>query len=92
MRQFTDSNGTHWDLYEVSTETLAIGRPDFLPEAFRQGWLVFDCGNERRRLAPYPGEWATFTITALCSLLDTAEPVQKRVFSPKVQPRPNLEP
>lgn len=94
MRQFIDSSGTSWDLYEVSAETLAAGRPDYLPEAFRRGWLVFECGGERRRLAPYPGEWTTFSATALCNLLSMAEPVRKREPSARDVrvPTPNAEP
>lgn len=93
MRQFIDSSGTPWDLYEVSTETLAVGRPDFLPEAFRRGWLVFECGAERRRLAPYPDEWTTFSTSALCNLLAMAERVQKRSPSTRSRtPNPSPEP
>jgi hypothetical protein len=28
-----------------------------LPEEFRDGWLVFECDSERRRLAPIPEDW-----------------------------------
>ena len=78
MLQFTDQDGRQWDVFEVSNATLAIRRPDMLPEAFRTGWLVFDCGAERRRLAPCPGEWAAFSSIALQSLLDSATPVARR--------------
>jgi hypothetical protein len=78
MRQFTDEAGTRWDLFEVSSETLSAGRPDFLPAAFKQGWLVFDSGLERRRLAPIPAEWSTFSATALRALLASSEPVGAR--------------
>jgi hypothetical protein len=78
MLQFTDQNGTQWDVFEVSTTTLSVGRAPILPEAFRAGWLVFDCGTERRRLAPVPGEWSAFSDVALQSLLEAAVPVAPR--------------
>jgi hypothetical protein len=28
-----------------------------LPESFRQGWLVFESGDELRRVAPIPEKW-----------------------------------
>jgi hypothetical protein len=77
MRQFTDQHGTQWDVFEVSTGTLSIGRADYLPPAFRTGWLVFDNGQERRRLAPFPSEWSRFSEAALCALLASAELVRR---------------
>ena len=79
MLQFTDQDGRQWEVFEVSNATLSIGRPEILPEAFRTGWLVFDCGTERRRLAPCPGEWTSFSSLALQSLLDSAAPVPRRL-------------
>jgi len=78
MLQFTDQHGTRWEVYQVSSDTLSTARSDLLPMAFRHGWLVFDCGTERRRLAPFPSEWAAFSGIALESLLDAAERVAGR--------------
>lgn len=80
MRQFSDLNGRSWEVFEVGNETLAVGRVEMLPSALRTGWLVFDNGQERRRLAPFPGEWAAFSHSGLCALLAAAQPVTaKRV-------------
>ena len=92
MRELIDRNGTRWDLFEVSTETLTMGRQDFLPPAFQTGWLVFDCGGERRRLAPFPAEWASFSSAALCALLDAATRVEPRVPRASHPARPSHAP
>ncbi|HXT16230.1 MAG TPA: hypothetical protein VN706_11410 [Gemmatimonadaceae bacterium] len=78
MRLFDDETGAQWQVYEVSRDALALGRPDFLPAEFRNGWLVFDGGVERRRLAPYPPEWVEFSVDALRMLLAGSEIVDRR--------------
>ena len=78
MLQFTDQHGTQWDVFEVANSTFSVGRPDILPAAFRLGWLVFDNGTERRRLAPFPMEWAGYSSVGLQSLLDAAARVAPR--------------
>jgi hypothetical protein len=85
MRQFTDEDGARWELFEVSHEKLSVGRPDILPEAYRAGWLVFDNGFERRRLAPFPIEWEGFPPSALRMLLSAAEPVPSHRRWPQVR-------
>lgn len=85
MRQFIARDGTRWDLYEVSRESLVAGFPNVLPPAYRDGWLVFESAGERRRLAPFPGEWASFSSHALRLLLDRAERVEHRDSRPRVR-------
>ena len=70
--------GLLWEIFEVSHPTLSTSRAGILPEAFRTGWLVFDSGAERRRLAPVPGEWSDLPSGALQSLLDRAVRVARR--------------
>jgi hypothetical protein len=40
-----------------------------VPSALQQGWLAFQTGNERRRLAPIPRNWTTLDDDALLALL-----------------------
>jgi hypothetical protein len=40
------------------------------------GWLVFESAFERRRLYPYPEEWATLSEADLGALLEQASPTQ----------------
>ncbi|HKW46786.1 MAG TPA: hypothetical protein VJN70_05055 [Gemmatimonadaceae bacterium] len=44
-----------------------------VPSALQQGWLAFQCGNERRRLAPIPENWNTLRDAALVELLCKAK-------------------
>ena len=43
-----------------------------VPTQLQQGWLAFQCGEERRRLAPIPNEWAVLDEAALLALLEKA--------------------
>jgi hypothetical protein len=41
-------------------------------EDFQEGWLVFESATERRRLAPFPGRWASLPMEQLEELLARA--------------------
>lgn len=44
-----------------------------VPDRLQQGWLAFQSGTERRRLAPIPGEWDDMTGSELLELLHLAD-------------------
>jgi len=44
-----------------------------LPEHLQTGWLAFEHGRERRRLAPTPELWQHLTDAELSDLLERAE-------------------
>jgi len=44
-----------------------------VPSALQQGWLAFQAGDERRRLAPIPEKWSDFDEAALIALLERAD-------------------
>jgi hypothetical protein len=44
-----------------------------VPTALQQGWLAFQSGSERRRLAPIPGNWDALAEDALIALLGRAD-------------------
>jgi hypothetical protein len=44
----------------------------------RLGWLAFRAGDEQRRLAPIPRDWATAEDALLAAYLAAAEPVATR--------------
>jgi hypothetical protein len=72
LRDFNDPSGTTWQVWETVPE-----RTEGLSERFRRGWLTFDNGRDRRRLAPIPMNWATLAEERLGLLLriaDTAGP------------------
>ena len=47
-------------------------------EGFESGWLVFDNGDEKRRLAPVPEGWDRMTAKELESLCGRAKPSHQR--------------
>jgi hypothetical protein len=55
-RSCVDDAGTLWEIFEVlpSGKGRAMER---VPVEFRGGWLCFQSGTERRRLAPIPTGW-----------------------------------
>ncbi|HEX4681617.1 MAG TPA: hypothetical protein VH277_02845 [Gemmatimonadaceae bacterium] len=78
MRTVDDDAGTRWTIYAVSPDELSFGRRELLPIAFREGWLVFECAGERRRLAPVPAHWAGLTDVALRQMIGSAALVAAR--------------
>ena len=50
MRTFTDERGIEWRVFEMHRASLSEGSRQSLPEQWRQGWLVFENGVDRRRL------------------------------------------
>jgi hypothetical protein len=44
-----------------------------VPTALQQGWLAFQSGDDRRRLAPIPNRWIDLDDTALFALLSRAD-------------------
>jgi hypothetical protein len=45
------------------------------------GWLCFECGSDKRRLAPIPAGWESMSAVALDLLLAHAVPVRRRAAS-----------
>jgi hypothetical protein len=43
-----------------------------VPSALQQGWLAFQAGKERRRLAPIPENWTALDEAAIIALLSRA--------------------
>jgi len=67
MREFQDQNGTRWTVWDtVPANTLG------LTNKYRRGWLTFDSGTERCRLAPVPDDWADLPAERLELLLRVA--------------------
>jgi hypothetical protein len=45
-----------------------------LDDGLAQGWLVFECATEKRRLHPIPEGWSTLTDLGLAQLAEQARP------------------
>jgi len=52
IREFTDSKNVTWRVW-----TTKPGNANVVSAEYRDGWLTFDCGPVRRRLAPIPARW-----------------------------------
>lgn len=49
-----------------------------VPAYLQQGWLAFQNGDERRRLAPIPGNWMTLGEEILLALLEKADRISNQ--------------
>ena len=86
LRGFTDSSGREWQVWDVfptrgsSTDpTAALSRSSLKGTAYAEGWLCFECEDEKRRLAPIPNAWAQYDLSMLEELCAKAKPVRLRV-------------
>lgn len=71
LREFVDAAGRRWLVWAtVPVRTEAKGD-------FRDGWLTFDDGSERRRLAPVPDAWEAFPDDRLSLLVRVARPARE---------------
>jgi hypothetical protein len=89
MREFTDAGGVHWQVW-ATTPTRGNVRPQFA-----SGWLAFESGAERRRLAPIPTGWMDSDDGALRLLLQQAVPLVRGSGLPPLEdagPGPGAEP
>ena len=68
LREFVDGTGVGWRVWHTAPERTAG-----LADEYRQGWLTFDNGAERRRLVPVPAEWSSLGEDRLRLLLRAAE-------------------
>ena len=82
LREFVDSRQREWKVWDVTPERM---HPVTAREMFhgryvdyQEGWLVFESADERRRLAPFPSQWAEFPDAEIETLLRMAEVVPPR--------------
>jgi hypothetical protein len=68
-REFTDPDGAEWRAWETRPAAGANVR-----NALAGGWLSFQSGRQRRRLAPVPEGWGEQSDEQLRAWLDAAEP------------------
>lgn len=81
VRTFESPDGITWTAWEVIPGQVSEFRSTFgshLPAQMAEGWLCFDCGSEKRRLAPLPSDWAGRTEAELWFLCRAADPVRAR--------------
>lgn len=76
-REIKDQNGTTWRVWDTDPHQFA-GR-QVIAEDYASGWLTFECGDEKRRLAPSPPGWESMDGAELMRLLREAEVIGPRV-------------
>jgi len=80
-RRIVDKQEQVWDVWAVTTPVVSTRR--ILVQAdLQSGWLAFQCGEQRRRLAPLPVGWDEMSDQALLGLMDQASPIQPRAMRP----------
>ena len=76
LREFLDRDGRPWSAWETVPE-----RGDTLAAEYRDGWLTFQSGRERRRLHPIPAGWSDLSderLELLCRVATaTVSPTQE---------------
>jgi hypothetical protein len=73
-RILRDRGGVRWDVFAVYTDSRVAARWHLEPP-YSQGWLCFDSGGEKRRLAPVPVQWYRLANAQLEALADIADVV-----------------
>jgi hypothetical protein len=79
-REFVDAAGRQWDAFAVHPSAEISNRAR-LPDPYRNGWLSFASGDERRRLSPVPDDWQAMSEEGLRELCERAERVPRRSTS-----------
>ncbi len=93
-RILRDRRGVRWDVFAVYTDALTAARWHLEPP-YSQGWLCFDSGGEKRRLAPIPVQWYRLGNAQLEALGEIADVVPalsgKARGAPGAESRPSSE-
>lgn len=72
LREFRDSQGRPWMVHAVVPSVRSSGG-QYLPEAYRDGWLLFVGDRHKLRVAPIPADWMTCPEPLLLRLLAGAQ-------------------
>jgi hypothetical protein len=96
VREFVDEDGREWRAWDIKPEEIhpVTKAEDYLADCFITGWIVFETrsGDEKRRLCPWPMNWAERSDQELRELLHLADRIpHSRVTADRitrVQPPP----
>ena len=69
---------TVWDVVPSSTARLRVAGA----KALAEGWLVFDCATEKRRLVPTPVGWDEWPDAELEAALRSSGPARREPLAP----------
>lgn len=71
-REFQDSAGVTWTVWDTFPS-----RPEVMDPEWRSGWLTFQTGAARRRLAPIPPDWTEVSPSRLELMCKAAVPSRR---------------
>ncbi len=71
-----DREWTVWDVFPTFDARVRMSGE--AADLLVQGWLVFECEVEKRRLGPIPEGWDALPNDELGKLLESAVPVRRR--------------
>ena len=81
VREFSDTTGTSWRAWNITPDSSPPAREarTAYTDLHDAGWIVFETpdGREKRRLCPYPDQWATMSDAELLQLLVQASTVRR---------------
>jgi len=83
VRDIVDDKGNKWKIWAVMASAIhpKTAAEDYLGD-YSEGWLCFECGNQRRRLARFPQDWDRLPDKDLVRLLASAQVVAPRRNTP----------
>ena len=76
LREFRDSNGTDWQVYDVVPQS----RARLITPEIKEGWLVFECATRKVRVIPTPADWQSCSQDQLLAYLRSGAPAPKTVL------------
>ena len=71
MREVRDAAGNLWVVFDVIPSTNRRAKAQVKP-GYGDGWLCFQCPQERRRHPGLPPEWTTLSDTDILALIEGA--------------------
>jgi hypothetical protein len=77
MRNFKDTAGTEWMVFEVRRTGNEEDNWAYLSRGFRAGWLCFESDAGKRRLSPVPDGWKSLESSDLERMMRRAMPVNR---------------
>jgi len=94
-RTFPGPDGAPWNAWSIAPdrpESWNLKAAHFLPTGMTDGWLCFECGDDKRRLSPVPAGWDELADEELRAMCASAERVVRRGASPDAAGEPCCAP
>jgi hypothetical protein len=86
LREYRDKTGKTWRVWDVYPSARAGASTSSVPHhTFVDGWLCFECGSEKRRLAPIPFDWELCDCDRLEALGERAGHISRTGSQPEIR-------